>query len=55
MGEACKHALKEAESSGHSEIRSQIRGFCVDSTACSVLLLDRDKKPLRPCLLWCDR
>ena len=28
--------------------------ICVDSTACSVVALDAEMRPLRNCLLWCD-
>jgi sugar (pentulose or hexulose) kinase len=34
--------------------QSDLAGICVDSTACSVLALDKDNQPLRKCLLWCD-
>ena len=33
---------------------AEILGICVDTTACSVVALDADKRPLRKCLLWCD-
>lgn len=33
----------------------EICGMAVDTTCCSVVALDADNKPLRPCLLWMDQ
>lgn len=33
---------------------SDIVSICIDTTACSVVALDKDFHPLRKCLLWCD-
>ena len=31
-----------------------VKGLSVDSTSCSVVALDADMSPLRPCLIWMD-
>lgn len=46
---ACQRALS------HEEIRPEdIISICIDTTACSVCILDEEKQPLRNCILWCD-
>lgn len=32
----------------------EICAICLDTTCCSVVVLDENKEPLRPCLLWMD-
>jgi sugar (pentulose or hexulose) kinase len=32
----------------------QITAICCDTTSCTVVALDEDGRPLRPCLLWMD-
>lgn len=32
----------------------QISAICADTTSCTVVALDADGRPLRPCLLWMD-
>lgn len=34
--------------------KQKIHGMCIDTTACSVVVLDQNKDPLIPCLLWMD-
>lgn len=46
---ACKQCL----SSGAVD-PSSIVGIAVDTTACSVVALDKNYQPIRPCLLWMD-
>ena len=53
MGEAVRGAvasIKEGNYKNH-----EIRAICVDTTCCSVVALDDDCEPLRPCLLWMDQ
>jgi ribulose kinase len=45
---ACKKALSQLD------FDIDIAGLCVDTTCCSVVALDKDFRPLRPCLLWMD-
>ena len=33
---------------------SDIAAICVDTTCCSVVALDKDGSPLRPCMIWMD-
>lgn len=47
FGQACKEAMKSIDI-------SKVVGISVDTTACSVVFLDDEMKPLRPCLLWMD-
>ena len=49
LGQACREALARAGVEA-----SQVRGMAVDATACSVVLLDRSRRPIAPCLLYCD-
>ena len=32
----------------------EVAALCCDTTCCSVVALDADRSPLRPCLLWMD-
>ena len=50
LGVACRKALAEVDET----VREGIVGLAVDTTACSVVALDREMRPLRPCLLWMD-
>ena len=53
LGEACRKVTTAAcETKGIN--RSDIKGLCVDTTACSVVMLDEANLPIRHCLLWCD-
>jgi ribulose kinase len=49
IGDACRRVI--AENSIDIEC---IKGLCVDNTACSVVLLDSNKAPISPCILYCD-
>ena len=31
-----------------------VKGIALDTTSCSVVALDKDMIPLRPCLMWMD-
>ena len=52
LGEACRKVTSSAYKKGINE--KEIKGLCVDTTACSVVMLDDQNVPLRNCLLWCD-
>lgn len=47
LGQACRACCRDIDT-------SLVKGLCVDTTACSVVALGADYRPLRPCLLWCD-
>lgn len=47
FGQACQQAVKSIDV-------TKIVGISIDTTACSVVILDENFKPLRPCLLWMD-
>ena len=49
LGEGCNKIIKDSNID-----TNEIKCICVDTTACSVLALDKDYNPLRPCLLWMD-
>jgi sugar (pentulose or hexulose) kinase len=52
LGEACRKVTTTAYKKGINQ--KEIKGLCVDTTACSVVMLDDKNIPLRNCLLWCD-
>lgn len=56
LADACKIIMSPIISDQSMPIiePSDITGIAVDSTACSVVLLDQNHDPLRPCLLWMD-
>lgn len=55
LGQATRECLSQlCEKTSTSIGRHDIVGLCVDTTACSVVALDKDFSPLRRCLLWCD-
>jgi len=49
MGAAVEGALAKARVS-----QEDIIAICVDTTCCSVVALDADGTPLRPCMIWMD-
>ncbi|MFN7222651.1 MAG: FGGY-family carbohydrate kinase [Paracoccaceae bacterium] len=49
VGVAVREALAAAEVPA-----DQISAICCDTTSCTVVALDGDGHPLRPCLLWMD-
>ena len=49
MGQSVKGAVAKAGVSP-----ADIIAMCVDTTCCSVVALDADGKPLRPCMIWMD-
>lgn len=49
MGRACQETLA---TSGVDV--DKVIGLCIDTTACSVVLLDENKEPLQPCILYND-
>lgn len=53
LSTSCKQALNEAQEK-YCISSDAIKGLCCDTTACSVLILDKQKEPMRNCLLWCD-
>ncbi len=48
-GVAVREAMAAAEVPA-----DQISALCCDTTSCTVVALDSDGRPLRPCLLWMD-
>ena len=46
---ACHNALIK-----ENILSDEILSICIDTTACSVCILDEDKQPLMNCILWCD-
>eukprot|EP00980_Cylindrotheca_fusiformis_P009560 scaffold2101_cov127-Cylindrotheca_fusiformis.AAC.4 len=52
MGLAVNGAMNSISNKLGSAI--EICCICVDTTCCSVVALDDDNEPLRPCLLWMD-
>jgi len=48
-------SLLETDIDDEEEEEWDIRGLCVDTTCCSVVALDANDEPLRPCLLWMDQ
>lgn len=55
LGEAVKGALQSAnDMNGDEEEDAKVVSICIDTTCCSVVALDKDYRPLRPCLLWMD-
>lgn len=46
-------AVREAVSASGVPV-DQITAICCDTTSCTVISLDADGRPLRPCLLWMD-
>ena len=53
LGEACRKVTSTACKEKNVQ-QSAIAGICIDTTACSVVMLDKENKPIRNCLLWCD-
>lgn len=51
LGKAVRGALSTLKGTGDYSIK----GICIDTTCCSVLALDENHEPLRPCLLWMDQ
>ena len=49
LGEGCRKAIEDSNIDAN-----EIKSICVDTTACSVVALDSDYNPIRPCLLWMD-
>ena len=58
-GRAVRGAVMASlRNSGDGDEKNQCFEICamaVDTTCCSVVALDADMKPLRPCLLWMDQ
>ncbi len=52
LGQASRECLSQLHENNHEAY--DVVGLCVDTTACSVVALDKDFSPLRRCLLWCD-
>ena len=50
---AVRSALAKAEAD-HGVAASEVGALCVDTTCCTVVALNEDGTPLRPCLLWMD-
>jgi len=50
LGVAVRHAVNSISVGNHD-----VLAICVDTTCCSVVALDREYRPLRPCLLWMDQ
>ena len=46
-------AVREAVAAAAVPV-DQITAICCDTTSCTVVALDADGRPLRPCLLWMD-
>lgn len=51
---SCKKALAKAKEQNEDFKVENIKALCCDTTACSVLILDENMSPIRPCLLWAD-
>ena len=49
LGKGCRQAIEDSNIDVND-----VLSICIDTTACSVVALDSDFKPLRPCLLWMD-
>ncbi len=49
LGVACTKAMQDGNIDP-----DDVKGLAVDSTSCSVVALDKDMSPLRPCLMWMD-
>ena len=49
LGRASRSAMTQAGAEA-----DRVRGVAVDTTACSVVLLDQLLEPLAPCILYCD-
>jgi ribulose kinase len=56
LGRAVKGALESVpvDEQGGTGTKSKVCAICVDTTCCSVVALDRNKRPLRSSLLWMD-
>jgi len=52
LGQAVRGAL--ASLADESASPNDVRSICVDTTCCSVVVLDSFRNPLRRCLLWMD-
>ena len=60
LGQAVRQAVSEVMelsslSLSDGEAPYEFCGLCIDTTCCSVVALDTDMEPLRPCLLWMDQ
>ena len=53
LKDAVKGAVRSLKEDDVSESYN-IRAMCCDTTCCSVVALDKEYTPLRPCLLWMD-
>jgi ribulose-phosphate 3-epimerase len=53
LGQAVRAAVGSVDCDGAQE--TEICAVCIDTTCCSVVALDKNKEPLRPCLLWMDQ
>jgi sugar (pentulose or hexulose) kinase len=49
LGVACSKAMQDGNIDP-----DDVKGLAVDSTSCSVVALDKDMSPIRPCLMWMD-
>ena len=49
LGKSVKNSISEAGISS-----SAVAAICLDTTCCSVVALDENGDPLRPCLIWMD-
>ena len=47
-------AVRGAAASARGGGAVEVAALCADTTCCSVVALDADRSPLRPCLLWMD-
>ena len=48
-------AVRQAMESLFFPSHYQVAAICMDTTCCSVVALDMNQEPLRPCLLWMDQ
>lgn len=57
LGQAVKGAVESISTTkgeNVDDVKSRICAIAIDTTCCSVVALDAEKKPLRPSLLWMD-
>ena len=55
LGQAVRNALQQATRTETKNRQLQVCAICIDTTCCSVVALDSNYEPLRPCLLWMDQ
>lgn len=53
FGQSCMELFHEVSAIPDLDLKD-IVAMTIDTTACSVVALDKDMVPLRNCLLWCD-